>query len=102
MGDDDDGRAGLVDPVQQLHDTDRGDRVEGSAALFGEREGRGVDEGAGDRDALLLAAGELVRVAVELGREADETEDLRHLAADLRARGADHLERVGYAVVAGD
>ena len=101
MGDDDDGRAGLVDPVEQLHDPDRGDRVEVARGLVGEQQRRVVDEGAGDRDALLLAAGELVGVAVELGREADEAQGLRHLLADFGAAGADHLQRVGDVVVDG-
>ena len=96
-----DGGPGLVDPVEQLHDPDRGDRVEVAARLVGEQQRRVVDEGAGDRDALLLAAGELVGVAVELGREADEAQHLRHLLADLGAAGADHLQRVGDVVVDG-
>ena len=96
-----DGRAGLVDPVEQLHHADRGDRVEVAAGLVGEQQRRVVDEGAGDRDALLLAAGELVGVAVELGREADQAQRLRHLGADLGAAGADHLQRVGDVVVDG-
>ena len=101
VGDDDDRRAGLVDPVEQLHHADRGDRVEVAAGLVGEQQRRVVDEGAGDRDALLLAAGELVGVAVQLGREADQAQRLRHLGADLGAAGADHLQRVGDVVVDG-
>ena len=101
VGDDDDGRAGLVDPVEQLHHADRGDRVEVAARLVGEQQRRVVDEGAGDRDALLLAAGELVGVAVQLGREADQAQRLRHLGADRGAAGADHLQRVGDVVVDG-
>ena len=101
VGDDDDGRAGLVDPVEQLHDPDRGDRVEVAAGLVGQQQRRVVDEGAGDRDALLLAAGELVGVAVELGREADQAQRRRHLLADFGAAGADHLQRVGDVVVDG-
>ena len=101
VGDDDDGGAGLVDPVEQLHDPDRGDRVEVSARLVGQQQRRVVDEGAGDGDALLLAAGELVGVAVELGREADQAQRLRHLLADFGAAGADHLQRVGDVVVDG-
>jgi len=48
-----------------------------------------------------LTAGELVRVAVDLGREADETQRLRHLLADLGPAGADHLQRIGDVVVDG-
>src|SRR6185503_16474477 len=78
-----------------------GDRVEVSARLVGEQERRVVDEGAGDRDSLLLAAGELVRVVVELGREADQAKRLGYLGADLGAAGTDHLQRVGDVVVDG-
>ena len=46
-----------------------------------------VDEGAGDGDALLFAAGKLVGIVVELGREADQAEGLRDLLADFGARG---------------
>jgi len=60
-----------------------------------------VDEGAGDRDALLLAAGDLVRQAVRLLAEADQAEDLGHLAADHAPRLAHHLEGVGDVLVDG-
>ena len=99
VGDDEHGRAGAVDPVEQLHDPDRGLGVEVSGRLVGEQQRRVVDEGARDRDALLLSAGELVGVVVDLRLEADEADDLRHLAADLGARGADHLQGVGDVVV---
>src|SRR3954464_8887995 len=99
VGDDDDGGAGLVDPVEQLHDPDRGDRVEVSARLVGQQQRRVVDEGAGDGDALLLATGELVGVAVELGRQADQAQGLRHLLANFGAAGADHLQGIGDVVV---
>ena len=101
VGRDDDGRAGAVDPVEQLHDPDRGDRVEVSARLVGQQQRRMVDEGAGHGDALLLTAGELVGVAVELGREADQAQRLRHLLADFGAAGADHLQGVSDVVVDG-
>ena len=99
VGGDDDGRAGAVDPVDQLHDPDRGLGVEVAGGLVGQQQRRVVDEGAGDRHALLLAARQLVGVVVELGGEADEAQDVRHLAPDLLARLADHLERVGHVVV---
>ena len=60
-----------------------------------------IDKGAGDRDALLFAAGELVGVVVDLRLQADHAQDLGHLAADLRARLADDLQRVGDVVVDG-
>ena len=58
-----------------------------------------VDEGARDREALLLAARELVGKAVGLVGEADQAQRVGHLGADLRARGADHLQRVSDVVV---
>ena len=99
MGDDEHGRAGAVDPVEQLHDPDRGLGVEVPGRLVGQEQRRVVDERARDRDALLLAAGELVGIVVDLRLEADEAEDLGDLAADLAAAGADHLQRVGDVVV---
>ena len=54
-----------------------------------------LTNGARDRDALLLAAGELVGQRVHLVREPDHVHDLGHLAADRRRRLALHLERVG-------
>ena len=58
-----------------------------------------VDERARDRDALLLAAGELVREAVELVAEPDELQDLGHLLVDHLPRLALHLERVRHVLV---
>ena len=62
---------------QLLHDLqDLADhlRVEGRGRLVEEHEGRLHGEGAGDRDALLLPAGELVGVDLLLGRQADPLE----------------------------
>src|SRR6195952_1166409 len=72
----DDGRAGAVDAVEQLHDADRRVGVEVARGLVADQERRVVDERPRDRDALLLPAGELVREAVELVAEADELKDL--------------------------
>ena len=64
------GRAGPVDPVEQPHDVDARLGIEVAGRLVGQQQRRMVDERARDRDALLLAAGELVGVVVELRREA--------------------------------
>ena len=96
---DDDRRAGAVDPVEQLHDPDRRLGIEVAGRLVGQQQRRVVDERARDRDALLLAAGELVGIVVQLGREAGEAQDVGHLLAHLAARPAGHLQRVGDVVV---
>ena len=66
VGGDHDRRAGAVDAVEQLHDPDRGLGIEVAGRLVGQQQRRVVDERARDRDALLLAAGELVGVVVQL------------------------------------
>src|SRR5436305_1048307 len=66
------GRAGAVDAVEQAHDADRRARVEVPGGLVGQEDQRSVDEGAGDRYALLLTAGQLIREVVALLAEADE------------------------------
>ena len=101
VGDDEHGGAGAVDPVEQLHDPDRGLGIEVPGRLVREQQRRMVDERPRDRDALLLAARELVRIVVDLALEADEPQDLGDLAPDLAAAGAGHLERVGDVVVDG-
>ena len=63
------------------------------------RSGGWFDERARDRDALLLAAGELVREAVELVGQADELRISGTFSLDLVARLALHLERVGDVLV---
>src|SRR3954470_4321126 len=95
VGDHQDRRTGAVDAVEELHDPDRGVGVEVAGRLVTDEQRRGVDERARDRDALLLAARQLVRERVRLVREADHREHLRHLLANRRAALALHLERVG-------
>src|SRR6266540_1493373 len=89
------GRAGPVDALEQLHDVLRGTRVEVPGGLVAEHQQGAVDERACDRDALLLAARQLVREAVSLVVEADELQDLGNSAIDGVAAGADHLEGEG-------
>ena len=52
--------AGAVDPLEQAHDALAGVGVEVAGRLVGEQHQRPVDERPGDRDALLLTAGQLV------------------------------------------
>src|SRR3712207_3870650 len=86
---DEDRGADAVDPVQKLHDADARVRVEVAGRLVGDEYGRLGDEGPGDRDALLLAAGELIWELVHLPTQAHEVEYL----GDLRADGAAPLAR---------
>src|SRR4051812_43920547 len=60
MGDQHDGPAGLVERHQQLHDVVGRHAVERARRLVREDHRRVGDQGAGDRDPLLLPAGELV------------------------------------------
>ena len=85
VGGDDHRRPGAVHAVQQLHDPDRGLGVEVAGRLVRQQQRRVVDERARQRHALLLAAGQLVGVAVELRRQADQPQDLRHLRLDARS-----------------
>ena len=55
----------------QLDDAAAGARVEVARGLVGEQDARAVREGARDRDALLLAAGELGREVIDAIAEAD-------------------------------
>src|SRR3954454_17373790 len=88
----DDRRPRAVDPVEQAHDPDTGRRVEVAGRLVCQQDRRPVDEGPGDGDPLLLAAGELVREAALLAREADEVEHLRHGVRDRVPGLADDLQ----------
>src|SRR6267143_1382282 len=55
------GAAG-IDLQQQLNNLPRGGRIQVSGGLVGEEDPRVMDKGTGDRDTLLFAARELVRV----------------------------------------
>ena len=78
------GGAGAVDPVEQLHDADAGVRVEVAGGLVGDQDLGPVDERPRDRDALLLAAGELVGHPAPLALQADQLEGLGHHLVDVR------------------
>src|SRR5713226_4835317 len=64
VGGDNDGGAAGVDLAEQIHDLERQIGIEVAGRLIGEDEVRIVDERAGNRDALLLAARELFRKSV--------------------------------------
>ena len=94
-------RAGAVDAIEQPHDSDRCAGVEVSRRLVGQEDEGTVDEGAGDRHPLLLAAGQLVGQVVALLGQADQVEDLGDLGADYVLGAPDHLEGEGHVLVDG-
>ena len=67
-------------------------RVEVGQGLVEQKRLRLAHDGAPDRDALALPAGKLARLAVEIGREIERGGRGFHLAVDLRARQAGHLQ----------
>ena len=102
--DEQDGDAALlVQALEDAHDLDAGARVEVAGGFVGQDDRRLVDQRAGDGDALLLAAGELVRHVVIALAEPDRVErrqralvPLGGLEAVLRAveqRQLDVVER---------
>lgn len=99
VGGHDDGGAGAVDAVQQLHDAQRDGRVEVAGGLVADKQRRAVDHGAGHGDALLLSAGELVGEVVHLLAQADEAQHLGDLRLHDGARLADALEGKGHVLV---
>jgi hypothetical protein len=76
VGDEHDGVAAGVEGVEEGHDLEAGFGVEVAGGLVGEDDGGVVDQGAGDGDALALAAGELVGLVVHARFEADVGERL--------------------------
>src|SRR5918997_1599327 len=95
VGRDEHGGADAVDAVQKLHDAHARVGVEVAGRLVGDEYRRLRDKGPGDRDALLLPAGELIRILVQLPREPHQVEYLGHLRADGAAPLARDLHRVG-------
>ncbi len=86
VGDEDEGCAfGLVEVEEELEDSGAVGGVEVAGGLVGEHDGGAEDEGAGERDALLLAAGELDGVVVEAVAEADGGEEGAGAARFLRS-----------------
>ncbi len=71
---------------QQLADARSGGRIEISRRLIREQHSRPRYEGPRERDALLLAAGELARVVAGAAFQADPLEGLEGRAACIRAR----------------
>src|ERR687893_332115 len=95
VGRDEHGGADAVDAVQKLHDAHARVRVEVAGRLVGDEYRRLRDEGPGYRDALLLSAGEHIRILIHLPREPHKVEDLGHLRPYGAAPLARNLHRVG-------
>ncbi|KAF1070114.1 MAG: hypothetical protein GAK45_00887 [Pseudomonas citronellolis] len=100
MGDQHDGQFQLaVDLGQQLQHLPGGLRVEGAGGFVAEQQFRAAGQGAGDADALFLAAGKLGRVFACVVGEADALEQFIDTGSDLRgAEAASELHRHGNVV----
>ena len=92
--DHDHGRAAAVELDQELEDFVRRFRVQVAGRFVGQYDGGLVQEGAGDGDALLLAAGKLVGHLVGLGGHAHVVQHFRDAGVDeaavFPAGGAEH------------
>ena len=86
----DDGRAAGVGLAEQIHDFEREIGIEIARRLVGQHELRFVDERAGDRDALLLAAGQFFRKRVLPMLEPDPLQRLERLALLQDRRHPEH------------
>ena len=74
VGDHDDGVARGVEALEEIDDDALVGGVEVSGGLVGEEDGRVVDQGTGDADALLLSSAELAGEVAGAGAEADAIE----------------------------
>ena len=99
VGHDDDRRPQRVDALEQGHDLQRAVRVEVAGRLVGDDRAGVVDKGAGDGDALLLAAGELVRIALPFPGQTDQIEHIGDAVFDLARARADGAHREAQVVV---
>ncbi len=93
-GGDDGGPAFLIHLAEEVDDRLAGVEVEVAGGFVGENDGGVVGEGAGDGDALLLAAGELRRLVEEAMAEFDPFEDAGGFLVGVCVRhaGEDHRE----------
>src|SRR5215204_4713391 len=99
MGRDDDRGAEPVQLDEQPQQPARQRRVDVAGRLVGEEQLRAGDEGAGDRGALLLAAGEHRRQDMHVLAEADPAQQLDDLAPVARLVLALHAQRQGDVLV---
>jgi len=92
----------LVKPLEQRHDFVAGGGVQVAGGFVGQQDGRVIDQRASDRDALPLAAGELVGFMEHAVAEADVFEgvagtfEARRLAqTGVNERKLDVVQRIG-------
>ena len=79
--------------VEQAEDADGGGRVEFAGGFVGEDQGGRVGQGAGDGDALLLAAGEFVGAVPSASGESDRFEQFVGAASALADAGSGDAQR---------
>jgi hypothetical protein len=92
MGGDDDGGAETVHLLEQLHQTLGLGVVEVAGRFVGKEQAGAVDNGSGDGDALLLAAGQLGWAGVGLFGKANPAEHFADVGADLALGAAGDAE----------
>src|SRR4029453_19302408 len=95
VSDHEDGGAGGVELADELHDRGAGGAVEVAGRFVGEDDRRMPDEGAGDRDALPLAAGEVGGLEGGAWGEADPFERLVGASVPLGGGDAGVEQPVG-------
>ena len=101
VGGHDDGGAGAVDLVEEDHDAVSGFGVEVAGGFVGEQHEGSVNEGAGDGNTLLFAAGKFVGVAVFFAGKVDEFEGVGDDAGDFVFSGSYDFQGEGYVIVDG-
>ena len=85
--------AGAVNGIQHLHDAQRRGRIEITGRLVRKQDLRMIHIGAGNGHTLLLATGQLMRIAFLLASQAYGLQHLRHHRLDRRTAHADNLQR---------
>ena len=101
VGDHDDGGAAAVDLVEQLHNLKGKLRVDVAGRLVRNQQRRVVDQRAGKRHTLLLAAGELVGVVARLGGKTHQAQHIGHTLADGTAGHVGHPQGKRHIVIDG-
>ena len=97
--DDQDRRAQLVYLLKQEHQLQAAHGVEVAGRLVRYYHARAVHQGAGYGHTLLLAAGQLLRVALLAALQADQLKDVGHALLYVPVRRADDTHRKGDVVV---